>query len=113
MRLLRILTAAFIGTSVMTLTSYGVSNYRNQQFREPELLAILLKRILKKIKTEDAHLAGWVVHYGVGTLFCSVYDKIWSTKQMRPTVLNGALLGGLCGVAGAAVWKSVLALHPN
>jgi hypothetical protein len=113
MSLTRILAAAFIGTSAMTLTSYGVSKVKNQQFREPELLAALLKRIFSNVKKEDAHRAGWLIHYGVGLLFCTVYDRIWSTTEIKPTLLNAVLLGGICGAGGATVWKFVFALHPH
>jgi hypothetical protein len=111
--MIRILTAALLGTSLMTAASYVTSQKKNKQFREPELLATLIKRLLPELKKEDAKLSGWLAHYGVGLLFCMIYDRIWSKTKITPSLANGLALGGVSGVLGAAVWKTTFALHPN
>ena len=47
MGLSKIAGAALAGTTAMTLFSYAVSDARNKQFREPEILAKLIKRLLQ------------------------------------------------------------------
>jgi hypothetical protein len=113
MNVFRILSAALVGTTAMTLTSYAVSTKKNKQFREPELLAMMLKRIAPTIKEESALRGGWLMHYGVGVLFSIIYDHLWSTEKVKPTITNGAVLGVLNGAIGAAVWKGTFKLHPN
>jgi len=53
-----------------------------------------------------------MMHYSVGLLFCSIYDKVWRKRQ-TPTVSSALLLGGICGLLGIGVWKSVLHIHPD
>jgi hypothetical protein len=113
MNLVRILSAALTGTTAMTLTSYAVSAKKNREFREPKLLAMLLKRLAPTLDKENARISGWIMHYAVGVLFATIYDQLWSKEKIRPTLANGALLGGINGVVGAAVWKSTFHFHPN
>src|SRR5688500_6008828 len=103
--MIRILTAALLGTSLMTAASYAVSGKKEKQFREPELLATLLKRLLPELRKENAQVSGWLLHYGVGLLFCTVYDRIWSKTKITPSLTSGLALGGISGILGAAVWK--------
>jgi hypothetical protein len=111
--MIRILTAALLGTSAMTAASYAISRKKNKQFREPDLLAKLLKRLIPDLEKRNAQLSGWMIHYGVGLLFSAIYDKVWTKTKMDPTLKNGLLLGGLSGAAGAIVWKTTFALHPD
>ncbi len=96
----------------MTVSSYALSHVMKKQFREPVVLSILIRRLLK-YKTNHNHLEGWLLHYGVGTLFNAAYDRIWSTRRLKPTTGNGLLLGAISGLIGLAVWKITLNVHPN
>jgi hypothetical protein len=109
----KIAAAALTGTSIMTLFSYEVSAEKNKQFREPELLNTLLKRLLPPGKKDVPGITGWLIHYGVGLLFSSVYDRVWKKTKFNPTIVNGLLLGVISGLIGAGVWKTVLELHPD
>jgi hypothetical protein len=111
--MIRRLTAALLGTSLMTALSYIASMKKNEQFREPELLATLLQRIAPDLKKRHARLSGWLIHYSVGLLFSGVYDKVWTKTKMDPTLKSGLLLGGISGIAGSIVWKTTFIIHPD
>jgi hypothetical protein len=113
MNVTKVITAGIVGTSMMTLFSYWISEDKDKQFREPALLAILLKRMLKSNDDGPFLLSGWIIHYNVGLLFTLLYDKLWQKTNAKPTVVNGMVLGILCGLFGKEVWKTVLRLHPN
>jgi hypothetical protein len=110
----KILAAGIAGTSAMTAFSYIISEKENKQFREPELLAGLLKKGIPGTPTTFAKMAGWLIHYAVGVGFTAVYNQLWKNKNDNsPSLANGLLVGGISGVAGAAVWKTSFKVHPN
>jgi hypothetical protein len=107
-----VLSGALAGTSAMTLYSYVLSSKKNKQFREPELLAILLKRLFPESKKSTTQMEGWILHYGVGLLFTAVYDRIWR-KTKGPSLPSSLLLGAISGLIGIGVWKKTFDLHPD
>jgi hypothetical protein len=113
MSILKMTSAAVVGTSAMTLFSYGVSKEKQKQFREPELLGILIRRMFPSVKSDDAFVSGWALHYAVGGLFCIGYDRIWRHKNRKASIANGACLGAISGIIGVCGWHLTLMLHPN
>ncbi|HSN59430.1 MAG TPA: hypothetical protein VLR49_00740 [Ferruginibacter sp.] len=109
----KILSSAIVGTSAMTLFSYLVSESENKNFREPEVLGQLIKRLPISCSKETAQIAGWSIHYAVGLLFLVIYDELWRQKNINPSFTSGALLGAASGVAGITGWKGTFELHPN
>ncbi len=109
---LKILSGTLTGTTAMTASSYALSHTMKEQFREPVVLSILIRRLLKS-RADNNHLEGWLLHYGVGALFNATYDRIWSNSRLKPTIGNGILLGAISGLVGLAVWKITLNVHPN
>jgi hypothetical protein len=107
-----ILSGAIAGTSAMTLYSYLLSESKNKQFREPELLAILLKRLFPQINKRTTRVEGWMLHYSVGLFFTAIYDRIWR-KTKGPSLSSAFLLGSISGVVGISVWKKTFDLHPQ
>jgi hypothetical protein len=97
----------------MTAFSYAVSAHQEQQFREPEILHALTAEVIPALKHRDATADGWALHYTAGLMFGIAYDRLWRKTQIKPTVLSGILLGGLSGLLGVAVWKTVLRFHPD
>jgi hypothetical protein len=107
----KIIGGAVTGTSLMTGFSYGVSNDKHQQFREPELLNKLINSLLPKGKRSDAY--GWFIHYAVGLGFVTAYHQLWKQPNTNPLLKNSLVLGLATGILGASVWTAVLKLHPH
>jgi H+/Cl- antiporter ClcA len=98
----------------MTLFSYALSASKKRNFREPALLGKMIHRLIPAIKKIQAHEAGWLLHYGVGVFFASVYHVILKKQPHRNNRLyTGAALGAVTGLAGAAIWRVAFHLHPN
>lgn len=108
----KILVSAIVGTSAMTIFSYLVSASEHKNFREPEVLGQLIKR-LPLCSKNSAKIAGWCLHYAVGISFVTIYNEIWKRKKIKPSLTSGALLGAASGVAGITGWKGVFEVHPN
>lgn len=113
MSVLKTILAGVAGTTLMTAFSYVVSNVRNKQFREPELLNKLSNRVEKRFHMNHNDAEGWLMHYGVGLFFSSVYDQLWRKTGIRPSVIQSILLGATTGVAGTAIWELTFRMHPN
>jgi hypothetical protein len=109
----KVALAALTGTTLMTAFSYGASRHERKQFREPELLNKLLDRIPGAPAIPTKSPAGWLVHYGVGIFFTSVYDQLWQRDIGKPTLANGLLLGTISGLVGIGGWMLTFKLHPH
>lgn len=96
----------------MTLFSYAVSNLKNKQYREPEILANLIERLIPSKKKHFSGITGWLAHYAVGILFTMMYHTISQKTKSKPVILAGSLLGTATGLFGILIWKKVLRLHP-
>jgi hypothetical protein len=111
---LKIFFDAFIATALMTLFSYVFSAIRNKQFKEPELLNDLLRRInIINSSYFKNHPAGWVIHYAVGCIFVFAYYLLFQYSSISPTWWVYTGLGFICGIVGIAGWKLTFTIHPN
>ena len=113
MQIGKTLISAIVGTSAMTLFSYLISESKNKNFREPEVLGQLIKRLPIVGIKESAQIAGWGIHYLIGTLFVTAYSEIWEQSKVKPSLTSGALLGAASGVVGVMGWKIMFDGHPN
>ncbi|MDF2437345.1 MAG: hypothetical protein K0Q95_1721 [Bacteroidota bacterium] len=106
MSLKKIIAAGTLSTSAMTAYSYFISKRKGIQVREPQLLKKVIKRTV--LRKEVGMAPAWLLHYGVGYLFVTGYEKIWKRAHKPPTLLNGSILGALSGILAIYVWKTVL-----
>ena len=109
----KIITSAIIGTTAMTLFSYLISNTENKNYREPEILGKLIRRLPIDASKESSEIAGWCAHYLIGILFVAIYDEILKRKKIEPTLTSGALFGAISGLMGITGWKIMFETHPN
>ena len=110
--LCRVISSGLTGTTIMTFFSYLVSETKNKNFKEPELLGKLLYRLIPQINKKYSTIAGWNIHYTVGFLFASVYAELWKEKRRGASLESGLLMGGLSGLLAVIVWKLSFKLHP-
>lgn len=114
MNLLKIALAGAIGTTFMTLYSYGVANKKQREYREPVLLNKLVNRAPVNLpKITKNHAVGWLMHYTIGYTFCVGYDYIWRKTSVSPTTKSSLLMGAMSGVMGIMGWKAFFSAHPN
>src|SRR5436190_16013654 len=111
-RLFKILVGTIAGTSALTTTSYKLTELRDKQFREPELINSFLKKKLG-MKIPKDHPNGWIIHFIIGTLFLAAYDKAWSINGIGKSVKSDLLLGAMTGLIGVGAWKLISKLEPR
>ncbi len=100
------------GTAVMTIGSYLMSELADENFREPEHLAILISRLVPGLSKHAKTIAGWGAHFAMGLVFASVYVHLWETKAIKHTIKNGVIMGAFSGVLGYFIWKATFKAHP-
>jgi hypothetical protein len=110
---IRIASSSVLATSAMTLYSYTLSNKHHVQYREPEILHILLQRLLRTGQKSYSTADGWLIHYAVGTMFSMLYHTLWKKTSFKPTILNGIILGSMSGLIGISVWQKVFEWHSD
>ncbi|MEO5572714.1 MAG: hypothetical protein ABIT08_06975 [Bacteroidia bacterium] len=109
----KILSSAIAGTSAMTLFSYLVSESKNKNFREPEILSQLIKRLPIQNSKTSADISGWCAHYTVGIIFVALYHELWKETKIKPSITSGITLGALSGLVGIGTWQGIFGMHPN
>lgn len=111
----KIIVAGVVGTTFMTLYSYWKSKKEKQEYVEPVMLNKLIDKSknLPDIKDNDAHPAGWGLHYLTGIAFVTAYWLLWRKVLKHPTLPKIVVIGSLSGIAGIATWKLMFANHDN
>jgi len=98
----KIVSSGLIATSLMTAFSYLVAGSKEKNFREPELLADLEKKMLPGEAKKIVLAAGWATHFTIRVFWAGFYKFLWQKNIIEPTVGNGLILGGLSGLTGIA-----------
>ena len=109
-----ILIAGFLGTTVMTLFSYLYSKIRSRQFREPELLNVLINNThILQSEVSKKNAAGWVLHYLIGWIIVICFQAVWQFTSLPINFSSGLLLGFSAGILSVISWSIMFFLNPN
>lgn len=103
---------ALSATSLMTASSYLMSEIFGENFREPQHLATMIGRLAPGLSKHARTIAGWGAHFAMGLVFASVYVELWETRKIKHTIFNGIVLGVLSGILGLFIWKGTFKAHP-
>lgn len=109
----KIIVSGLAATSLMTFFSYIVSTYKQKNFKEPELLAVLEENALPAEAKSLALAAGWSTHFSIGIAWAGVYKYLWQNAGVKPSFESGLVLGGLSGLTGVLIWRTAFRIHPD
>lgn len=101
------------GTSLMTVFSYIVSESKGKNFKEPELLAALLKGIFPNTTGKLFLPAGWMIHYSMGISWTLVIKWMMQYFKMKSGLKAGIALGALSGLTGVLIWRLAFRKNSN
>jgi hypothetical protein len=104
--------SGFIGTSFMTASSALLSELMGENFREPDHLETMIKRLAPYLSGHAKKIAAWGAHFAMGFVFAAIYVELWETKKIKHTLKNGLILGAVSGVLGFLIWKGTFKAHP-
>ncbi|MDR6302250.1 hypothetical protein [Mesonia maritima] len=104
--------SSITATTVMTFFSYFYSEVKNEKFKEPQLINILINR-LPNFSTAIGkhHILGWFLHFLIGFIFTALFFLIW--KYISISWLSGIVLGFFAGLLGVLGWHIAFSVHPN
>tara|TARA_R100000935_G_C2774850_1_gene139158 strand:+ start:10 stop:450 length:441 start_codon:yes stop_codon:yes gene_type:complete len=106
MEIIRLLVSAVVATSIMTAFSYILSKIRNKQFREPELLNIVLSSSdLFNLELSKKSRVGWILHYLIGLIFVLIFEMLLKFELIPISITSGAIFGFVAGILGVFGWK--------
>ena len=103
MDFIRIILATLLGTTLMTIFSYLISNLFNKLYKEPILLNYLLHYLGINMRDSAKRISGWVIHYIIGFVFVIGYDLLWQYK-IQFSWLSGIIFGMISGIIGIISW---------
>lgn len=99
--------AWIVATTCMTGFSYLFSTLLNENFKEPQLLAELLGKVVKR---KLPLWVGWLLHYLTGIVFLGVLIVAYSLIPVEVSILWGIAFGALLGGIGIVMWKGLYQL---
>ena len=104
--------AGLVATSLMTAFSYAVSAMERENFKEPALLTLFVKRSTA-IRNPLVNSIGWPVHYGLGIVWAGVYTFWTERLQDKASAKQALLFGVFSGTVGVIVWRAMFRMHPH
>ncbi len=104
--------AGIVATSVMTAFSYAMSKMEGENFKEPALLSLFVKRVTP-VQNAFINVSGWPVHYTLGCVWAGVYTSWIERLQKEGAWKQAILFGCFSGAVGVAVWKLIFQHHPR
>jgi len=113
MKTTNVLLGAVAGTVAMTLFSYFLSDKKDREFKEPELLAKMVSRAFPSVNQMPAQIAGWMMHGSMGLMFAYVYKELLKNLRFSRDLPDDIFIGAVNGVAGILIWKLVFSVHPD
>ena len=105
--------AAVTGTTLMTSYSYALSSIKDRNFREPELLGNMLWKLAPAINKKPAWITGWLLHYTIGVVFTTIYNRLVKKYRPGPSVKSQIVIGLITGLAAIAGWHITKGIHPD
>lgn len=100
----QIIIVSIAATSTMTLFSYAVSLKFREIYKEPVLLTYLMHNFNINLSKSSKNTLSWLIHYGIGVAFVSIYHYFWTHNILELTFLHGLLLGVASGITGIISW---------
>lgn len=88
----------------MTGFSYILARITGENFREPELLNILLPSTKIGGYTNRRHWKGWIIHFIIGFAFASTFNALWSFDLFSASWSNAGVFGLCAGILSVGCW---------
>lgn len=113
MELLKVILAGVLGTVMMTAFSYVVSRMKSQQFREPKLLNMILRRSTYDMNPSNNSILGWVVHFSIGVILMTLFYILHLTFSFNISAISILLYGISAGILSILSWHLMFILNPD
>lgn len=114
MEFLRIIIAGIFGTILMTAFSYITARVNSQQFKEPKLLNMILRRsTFDQMNPSNNSILGWVLHFSIGVLLMTLFYLLHLTFSFTISFLSILFYGIFTGILSILSWYLMLMISPK
>ncbi|HKJ49651.1 MAG TPA: hypothetical protein VJ973_11205 [Christiangramia sp.] len=113
MELLKVIIAAILGTVLMTTFSYVISRIKSQQFKEPKLLNMILRRSTYEMNPSNNSILGWVVHFSIGVILMTLFYIFHLTFSFSISLVSILIYGISAGILSIISWHLMFMLRLN
>lgn len=94
-----------VAVIAMTVFSALYNYFTKDEFREPNLLTQIFKKLFQRTSDRRLFVFGWIAHFLIGYLFLGLYEVAWWWLA-TPRTLDIAILFGLAsGFLGIVGWE--------
>lgn len=114
MELLKVILAGILGTILMTGFSYILARLKDQEFREPRLLNMILRRsTYDKVNPSNNSILGWVVHFSIGIILMTLFYIIHLIFSFSISFMSILVYGVFAGILSILSWHLMFIISPN
>ncbi|QYA24538.1 hypothetical protein G3I01_03115 [Gramella sp. MT6] len=114
MELLKVILAGILGTILMTGFSYVLARLKDQEFREPRLLNMILRRsTYDKVNPSNNSILGWVVHFSIGIILMTLFYIIHLIFSFSISFTSILVYGVFAGILSILSWHLMFVISPN
>ena len=105
--------AGILGTVLMTSFSYVISRMKSQQFKEPKLLNMILRRSTYDMNPSNNSVLGWVVHFSIGVILMTLFYVLHLTFSFSISAVSILIYGIIAGILSILSWHFMLSISSN
>lgn len=114
MEFLQVIIAGISGTILMTAFSYIIARVKSQQFKEPKLLNMILRRsTFDKMNPTNNSVMGWVLHFSIGVLLMTLFYLLHLTFSFKISFFSIFIYGIFAGILSILSWHLMFLISPN
>lgn len=114
MELLQVIIAGISGTILMTAFSYIIARIKSQQFKEPKLLNMILRRsTLDQMNPSNNSIIGWVLHFSIGIILMTLFYILHLTFSFNISFLSIFIYGVFAGILSILSWHLMFLISAN
>jgi hypothetical protein len=109
MTAVKIIGSSVLATSCMTACSYLLSYVTKKNFREPEILAGMIRNVCGHPRGQASFLpTGWLLHYLFGAAWSPVQYSIHLYRKPKTGNPDALLFGACGGIIGIWAWDLMM-----
>ena len=114
MEFLQVIIAGISGTILMTAFSYIIARMKSQEFKEPKLLNMILRRsTFDKMNPSNNSVMGWVLHFSIGVLLMTFFYLFHLTFSFKISFFSIFIYGIFAGILSILSWHLMFLISPN
>ena len=93
-----------VAVIAMTFFSALYNYFTKDEFREPNLLSQIFKKLFQRTSAQKTFISGWIAHFLIGYIFLGLYELAWWYFDIPKSVDIAILFGTVSGFLGIIGW---------